>query len=342
MADGIEEVCRRRALQLFPGAEDANVQPHSGTTANLAALLALAGPGGRIVGMALRDGGHLSHGHGKSHTGQVFSAMQYGVRPDTGRLDLDQVRDLVQRHQPKVLIAGGSSYPRAIDYAAMAEIAHSAGALLLADIAHPAGLIAAGVMPSPIGHADVVTMTTHKTLRGPRGGMILSRKDLAKEIHSSVFPGAQGGPLMHQIAAKAIAFGEALRPEFKAYQQRVKDNAVYLAACLGDNGLDIVTGGTDSHIVVVDLRKANVTGADIEARALLAGLAVNKNAIPGDPRPPMVTSGLRLGTPAITSRGLGKDEIQSLVKVIVGLIRGEDPESLRRTVAALCAAYPLP
>jgi glycine hydroxymethyltransferase len=341
IADGIEELARQRALQLFAGAEEANVQPHSGTTANLSALLALAGPNGRIVGMALKAGGHLSHGHDKSHTGMVFQARQYGVDA-SGRIDLDEVRKVVKEHQPKVLIAGGSSYARNIDYAAFAAIAREASAVLLADIAHPAGLIAAGVVPSPIGFADVVTMTTHKTLRGPRGGMILARKELAKQINSSVFPGSQGGPLVQQIAAKAVAFGEALRPEFRSYQQRVKDNAAFLAERLMGQGLDIVTGGTDNHIVLVDLRKTEVTGAMVEERALAAGLAVNKNAIPGDPRPPMVTSGLRLGTAAVTTRGFGRDQIAAVAEVITGLVRGGDPERFRSTIQGLCEAFPLP
>jgi glycine hydroxymethyltransferase len=341
VADGIEELARKRAMQLFAGAEDANVQPHSGTTANLATLLALAGPGGRIVGMALKAGGHLSHGHDKSHTGIVFQARQYGV-DGTGRIDLEEVRRVVREHQPKVVIAGGSSYSRNIDYKEFAAIAKEVGAFLLADIAHPAGLMAAGVVPSPIGIADVVTMTTHKTLRGPRGGMILAKKDVAKLINSAVFPGSQGGPLVQQIAGKAVAFGEALRPEFRTYQQKVKDHASWLAECLMNQGLDIVTGGTDNHIVLVDLRRTDVTGAAVEERALAAGLSVNKNAIPGDPRPPMVTSGLRLGTAAVTTRGFGRDEIKTVADVITGLVRGADPERFRPTVQGLCEAFPLP
>jgi glycine hydroxymethyltransferase len=341
VADGIEELARQRALQLFRGAEDANVQPHCGTTANLAALLALAGPNGRIVGMALKAGGHLSHGHGKSHTGMVFQARQYGVDAQ-GRIDLDEVRKVALEHQPKVLIAGGSSYARTIDYAAFAAIAKEVGAYLLADIAHPAGLMAAGVVPSPVGIADVVTMTTHKTLRGPRGGMILCSQAVAKAIHSSVFPGAQGGPLVQQIAGKAVAFGEALQPEFRAYQQRVLDNARHLATCLQERGLDIVTGGTDNHIVLVDLRRTDVTGAEVEERALAAGLSVNKNAIPGDPRPPMVTSGLRLGTPAVTTRGFGAEQIGMVADVIAGLVQRQDPDRFRKVVMGLCEGFPLP
>ena len=341
VADGVEELARQRAMQLFAGAEDANVQPHSGTTANLSVLMALAGPNGRIVGMALNAGGHLSHGHSKSHTGMAFQAKQYGV-DGQGRIDLDEVRRLVKEHQPKVLIAGGSSYCRHIDYAAFAAIASEVGALLFADIAHPAGLMAAGVIPGPMGIADVVTTTTHKTLRGPRGGMILAKKSVSKLINSSVFPGSQGGPLMQQIAAKAVAFGEALRPEFKAYAQQVKANAAFLAERLLAAGLDLVTGGTDNHIVMVDLRKLDVTGQQVEERALSAGLSVNKNAVPGDPRPPMVTSGLRLGTAAVTTRGFGRDQIAKVADVIVGLVRGQDPERFRGTIAALCEAFPLP
>jgi glycine hydroxymethyltransferase len=341
MADGVEDLARQRALKLFAGAEEANVQPHSGTTANLSALLALAGPNGRIVGMALKAGGHLSHGHDKSHTGMVFQARQYGV-DGSGRIDLEEVRRVCREHQPKVLIAGGSAYARNIDYAAFAAIAREVSALLLADIAHPAGLIAAGVVPSPIGHADVVTMTTHKTLRGPRGGMILAKKEVAKQINSSVFPGSQGGPLVQQIAAKAVAFGEGLRPEFRTYQQNVKQNAALLAERLMASGLDIVTGGTDNHIVLVELRKVEVTGADVEERARAAGLSVNKNAVPGDPRPPMVTSGLRLGTAAATTRGCGKDQIIAIADIITGLVRGQDPERFRPIVRALCEAFPLP
>lgn len=340
VADSIEDLARTRAKTLFK-AEAANVQPHSGTTANMSALLALAGPGGRIVGMSLKDGGHLTHGHPRSHTGMVFEAKQYGVGAD-GRIDMDQVRSLVKEHKPHVLIAGGSAYTRNIDYVAFAAIAKESDAFLMADIAHPAGLIAAGVVPSPVGIADVVTMTTHKTLRGPRGGMILSQEAVAKKIDSSVFPGAQGGPLVQQIAGKAVAFGEALRPEFREYQVRVKANAAHLAEHLASEGLKIVSGGTDNHIVLVDLQGTDVTGADVEERALAAGLAVNKNAVPNDPRPPMVTSGLRLGTAAVTTRGFGTAEIDRIADIIVGLVRGEDAERYRSIVLELCEAYPLP
>ena len=340
VADGVEELARDRAMKLF-GAEAANVQPHSGTTANLAALMALAGPNGRIVGMSLKDGGHLSHGHPRSATGILFEPKQYSVKAD-GRIDLDEVRDLVKAHKPQVLIAGGSAYARNIDYQAFKDIAVEHDALLLADIAHPAGLIAAGLVPSPVGIADVVTMTTHKTLRGPRGGMILSSKEVAKKINSAVFPGSQGGPLVQQIAGKAVAFGEALQPEFRTYQENVRKNAAFLATSLIDHGLQVVSGGTDNHIVLVDLQGTGVTGAEVEERALEAGLAVNKNAVPNDPLPPMVTSGLRLGTPAVTTRGFGTAEIEQLVDMIVGLIRGTNPATFRPIVKALSEAYPLP
>jgi glycine hydroxymethyltransferase len=340
VADAVEDLARQRAMKLF-AAPAANVQPHSGTTANLSALMALAGANGRIVGMSLKDGGHLSHGHPKSHTGMLFDPKQYGVNGD-GLIDMDEVREVCRAHRPHVLIAGGSAYAREIDYAAFAEIAKECEAYLLADIAHPAGMIAAGVLPSPVGVADVVTMTTHKTLRGPRGGMILASEEVNKLINSSVFPGSQGGPIMQQIAGKAVAFGEALQPSFRDYQLKVKANAAHLAACLQGAGLKIVSGGTDNHIVLVDLQGTGVTGADVEERALVAGLSVNKNAVPNDPLPPMVTSGLRLGTPAVTTRGFGQAEIEAAANIVIGLVRGEAPESFRSVVHELCEAHPVP
>lgn len=340
VADGIEELARERAMRLF-GAAHANVQPHSGATANLATLIALAGVQGRIVGMSLKAGGHLTHGYSRNHTGMIFDARQYGV-DDQGFIDLDEVRDVVKQHRPKVLIAGGSSYARNVDYEAFAEIAHEFDAYLMADIAHPAGLIAAGLVPSPVGCADVVTMTTHKTLRGPRGGMVLTTPDLQKQVDSSVFPGHQGGPLVQQIAGKAVAFGEALRDDFKDYQRRVQANAAHLAARLRDNGLSIVSGGTDNHIVLVDLRGSEMTGAAAEERALVAGLSVNKNAVPNDPLPPMTTSGLRLGTAAVSTRGFGTAEIDRIADIVTGIVRGEDPESFRSQVLELCEQHPLP
>ena len=342
IADAVEDLAKRRALRLFAGMDHANVQPHCGTTTNVAVLAALAGSGGKLLGMALAAGGHLSHGHKVSHTGILFSATQYGVRPDTGLIDYEEVRKLAREHRPKVIIAGGSSYPRQIDYAAMAAIAREVEAKLVADIAHPAGLMAAGVMPSPVGHADVITTTTHKTLRGPRGGMILCTQALAKAIDSSVFPGAQGGPLMHQIAAKAVAFGEALQPAFKAYQQQVLDNSRHLAQCFVERGLAIVTGGTDCHLCVVDLRSTAMSGQDVETRCRAAGIVLNKNVVPGDPRPPRQTSGIRVGTPAVTTRGMGKTEIGVLAGIIAEIIAGKDPQGFRPKVQELCNRFPLP
>jgi glycine hydroxymethyltransferase len=347
-ADKVEELARLRALVLFPGAEHCNVQPHSGATANLAALEALAGVNGRILGMALNAGGHLTHGHPMNATGRLFTPTQYGTHPETGWLDYDLVRKLALESRPKVIIAGGSSYPRKIDYAAMRKVADEVGAVLMADIAHPAGMIAAGVLPSPIPAAQVVTMTTHKTLRGPRGGLILCSKDLQKAIDKAVFPGAQGGPLMHLIAAKAVAFGEALQPAFKAYQAAVLRNAARLAEQLQAAGMKIVTGGTDTHMVVVDLRGlpkaagADVTGQWVEERAFQAGIVLNKNMVPGDPRPPRVTSGVRLGTPAMSSRGMGVEEVDAIAKVLTAIVRGEDPAKLKPTVRDLCARFQLP
>lgn len=342
VADEVEQMARERAKKLFAGMDHANVQPHCGTSTNLAVLVAIAGSGGKLLGMALASGGHLSHGHKVSHTGILFSPVQYGVRPDTGLIDYDQVRSLAKEHRPKVIFAGGSSYPREIDYKTLAEIAKDVEAKLVADIAHPAGLMAVGVMPSPVGHADIITTTTHKTLRGPRGGLILCKQELAKAIDSSVFPGAQGGPLMHQIAGKAVAFGEALRPEFKAYQQSVKDNARHLASCLVERGLQVVTGGTDCHLVVVDLRSTPMTGQDVETRARAAGLIINKNAVPNDPRPPRQTSGIRVGTPAVTTRGMGKTEMKLLANIIADLVAGKDPASFTKQVQELCTRFPLP
>jgi glycine hydroxymethyltransferase len=341
VADQVEDIARERARRLF-GAAHANVQPHSGTTANLAVLETLAGARGRILGMALSDGGHLSHGHKVSATGKLFEPRQYGVDHETGLLRYEEIRAIAKEFQPSVLICGASSYPREIDYAAFAAIAKEVGAVLLADIAHPAGLIAAGVIGSPIPHADVVTMTTHKTLRGPRGGMVLCTEALAKKIDGAVFPGGQGGPLMHQIAAKAVAFGEALGDPYRSYARAVRDNAVHLAACLVERGLRVVTGGTDTHMVVVDLRGHELSGADVEARCRIANLAINKNMVPGDPRSPRQTSGIRVGTAAATTRGLGTAEFEQIAEVLAGIVHGDDPETFRSRISDLCGRHPLP
>jgi glycine hydroxymethyltransferase len=341
VADQVEDIARERARRLF-GAAHANVQPHSGTTANLAVLETLAGARGRILGMALSDGGHLIHGHKVSATGKLFEPRQYGVDHETGLLRYEEIRAIAKEFQPSVLICGASSYPREIDYAAFAAIAKEVGAVLLADIAHPAGLIAAGVIGSPIPHADVVTMTTHKTLRGPRGGMVLCTEALAKKIDGAVFPGGQGGPLMHQIAAKAVAFGEALGDPYRSYARAVRDNAVHLAACLVERGLRVVTGGTDTHMVVVDLRGHELSGADVEARCRIANLAINKNMVPGDPRSPRQTSGIRVGTAAATTRGLGTAEFEQIAEVLAGIVHGDDPETFRSRISDLCGRHPLP
>ncbi|MBK8974711.1 MAG: serine hydroxymethyltransferase [Planctomycetes bacterium] len=343
IADQVEDLARERARKLF-GVAHANVQPHSGTTANLAVLEALAGRGGKILGMSLAEGGHLSHGHKVSSTGRLFEAAHYGVDHATGLIDLDRVRERALEFRPQVLIVGASSYPRQIDFAGFAAIAREVDAWLMADIAHPAGLVAGGQFPSPVGHADVVTMTTHKTLRGPRGGLILcDTEELRKKLDSGVFPGGQGGPLMHQIAGKAAAFGQALTPAFRAYTAQVVANARHLAACLSERGLDLVTGGTDSHMLVVDLRnRGDVTGADVEDRCREAGLAVNKNAVPGDPRPPRVTSGIRLGTAAATTRGMREPEMEIIADVFAAVVAGEDPTRLRNAIDELTRAHPVP
>ncbi len=320
--DITEDLARDRAKKLF-GAAYANVQPHSGAQANQAVQLALLKPGDTMMGMDLSAGGHLTHGSPANMSGKWFNIVPYGVREDTQTIDYDQVSDLAKANNPKVIIAGGSAYPREIDFAKFREIADSVGAYLMVDMAHFAGLVAGGVHPSPIPHAHVVTTTTHKTLRGPRGGMILSAdEDMGKKINSAVFPGLQGGPLMHIIAAKAVAFGEALKPSFKVYAQAVKDNAVALAETLKSEGVMITTGGTDTHLMLVDLRPKGLTGRDAEASLERAFITCNKNGIPFDPEKPMVTSGIRLGTPAGTTRGFGVAEFQQVGHLIGEVLDG--------------------
>lgn len=347
--DVAEALAIERAKKLFNCAY-ANVQPHAGAQANAAVYLALLRPGDTILGLDLASGGHLTHGAPPNLSGKWFNAVQYGVRKDDHRIDFDQVRDLAKAHQPKLIIAGGSAYPRIIDFKTFRAIADEVGALLMVDMAHFAGLVAAGVHPSPFPYADVATTTTHKTLRGPRGGMILSdREDLGKKFNSAVFPGFQGGPLMHVIAAKAVAFGEALRPAFKTYAQAVVDNAQVLARCLMERGLDMVAGGTDTHLCLVDLRPMGLTGNIAEQALEEAGLTCNKNGVPFDPEKPTVTSGIRLGTPAGTTRGFGQDEFRE-----VGTIIGDVLEALshqkemapviaraRGQVATLCRTFPI-
>ncbi len=349
--DVAETLAIARAKQLF-GCEFVNVQPHSGAQANQAVFLALVKPGDTILGMSLDAGGHLTHGAAPNLSGKWFHAVQYGVREADGLIDYEQLERLAMAEKPKLIIAGGSAYPRTIDFARIRAVADAVGAFFMVDMAHFAGLVAAGVYPTPLPHAHVVTTTTHKTLRGPRGGMILSNDaDLGKKINSAVFPGLQGGPLMHVIAGKAVAFAEALRPEFKVYQQAVLDNARALAATLVEQGLAIVTGGTDSHMMLVDLRPKRVTGKAAEATLERAHMTANKNAIPFDPEKPAITSGIRLGTPAGTTRGFGVAEFQEVGRmigeVLDGLAASNDgtngviEAAVAQRVHAMCARFPI-
>ncbi|PID36552.1 MAG: serine hydroxymethyltransferase [Rhodobacterales bacterium] len=349
--DVAENLAIERAKEIF-GCDFANVQPNSGSQANQGAFNALIQPGDTILGMNLASGGHLTHGAAPNQSGKWFNAVQYGVREGDNLLDYDQVEALAREHQPKLIIAGGSAIPRQIDFAKFREIADAVGAYLMVDMAHFAGLVAAGEHPSPFPHADIVTTTTHKTLRGPRGGMILTNDEaIAKKVNSAIFPGIQGGPLMHVIAAKAVAFAEALRPEFKTYQKAVRANAVALADQLMKGGLDIVTGGTDTHLMLVDLRPKGVKGNATEKALGRAHITCNKNGIPFDPEKPFVTSGIRLGTPAGTTRGFGEAEFRQIADLIVEVVdglaaNGEEGNAaveaaVRAKVADLCARFPL-
>lgn len=339
--DVAENIARDRACKLF-GADHANVQPHSGAQANFAVYQALCEHGDTVLGMDLGNGGHLTHGSPVNFSGKNYHMVAYGL-DDRGYIDYDQVRDLARQHKPKMIIAGASAYPRIIDFKAFADIAHEVGAYLFVDMAHIAGLVAAGLHPSPVPYADVVTTTTHKTLRGPRGGMILCKEELAKKIDSAIFPGSQGGPLMHIIAAKAVALGEALKPEFKDYQGRIVKNARALAASLTASGFDLVSGGTDNHLMLVDLRKAGITGKELEKRLDEVHITVNKNAIPNDPEKPFVTSGIRVGTPAVTTRGMGEADMKVIGQLIWETATEFDAkaDAIRETVAGLCGKYPL-
>ncbi|NBW80752.1 serine hydroxymethyltransferase [bacterium] len=340
--DGVESLAIERAEALF-GAEHVNVQPHSGAQANQAVFLSCLKPGDSILGMNLSHGGHLTHGSPVNMSGLLYKAEFYGVRESDGRLDYDEIRKQARAVQPKLLIAGASAYPRVIDFAAFREIASEVGALLLVDMAHIAGLVAAGVHPSPIPFADFVTTTTHKTLRGPRGGLILCKSEHAKAIDKAVFPGVQGGPLMHVIGAKAVALGEALSPEFKSYSEAVVANAKALAEVLTSRGLKLVSGGTDNHLMLIDLRESTLSGKDGEERLGRIGLTVNKNTVPGETRKPMVTSGIRIGTPAITTRGLKPQDMSDLGQAICfALEAGEDKMPQASTIVSkLCHKYPL-
>lgn len=341
--DKVEQLAIDRASSLFK-CSYANVQPHSGSQANQAVLLAFLNPGDTILGMSLAAGGHLTHGSKVNLSGKWFNIASYGVHRETHLIDYDEVRAGALEHHPKLIIAGGSAYPRSIDFEAFRKIADEVGALLMVDMAHFAGLVAGGVFPSPVGHAHVITTTTHKTLRGPRGGMILANDpDIGKKLNSAIFPGIQGGPLMHVIAAKAVAFGEALKPAFKSYAVSVVKNAQVLSDTLIERGLNISTHGTDCHLLLVDLRPFNVTGADAEAALERAGLTCNKNAIPFDPLPPSQTSGIRLGTPAGTTRGFGEKEFIQIGHWIADVLQnGEFQEKrVREKVEALCQQFPI-
>lgn len=340
--DIVENIARDRAKKLF-GAEHVNVQPHSGAQANLAVYFALLNPGDTVLGMSLAHGGHLTHGSPVNMSGKYYNFVPYTVDDDTHRINYDKVEALALEHKPKMIVAGASAYPRVIDFERLSEIAKKVGAYFMVDMAHIAGLVAAGVHPSPVPYADVVTTTTHKTLRGPRGGMILCKEEYAKAIDKAIFPGTQGGPLMHIIAAKAVCLGEALTDEFKAYQTKVVSNANVLAQALVKQGFDLVSGGTDNHLMLVDLRKAGITGKELEHRLDEVYITVNKNAIPNDPQSPFVTSGIRIGTPAVTTRGFGAPEMEQIARFIY--LAATDFESkadeIRAGVNELCAKFPL-
>lgn len=342
--DVVERLAIERLKQLF-GAPHANVQPHSGAQANMAVLFAMLHPGDTILGMALDQGGHLTHGSPVAMSGKWFKAVSYGVNPETGRIDFDMVRKAAREHRPKLIICGASNYPRLIDFAKFREVADDVGALLMADIAHIAGLVAAGLHPNPFPHAHFVTSTTHKTLRGPRSGIIMCQEEYATAIDKAVFPGLQGGPLMHIIAAKAVAFQEALQPEFKNYQKRIVDNAKQLATTLMAEGLDIVSGGTDNHLMTVDLRPVNMTGKKACDLLEQVHITTNKNTIPNDPQKPHITSGIRIGTPAVTTRGLGVEEMKIVGKAIADKLKKPEDADVQsqvlETVRRLCDKFPL-
>jgi len=344
--DVAETLAIDRVKQLF-GASYANVQPHSGSQANAAVYLALLKPGDTVLGMSLAHGGHLTHGAKPNFSGQIFNAVQYGVKPDTGEIDYDEVRSMALEHKPRMVIAGFSAYSRVVDWGRFREIADEVGAYLMVDMAHVAGLVAAGLYPNPVPHADVVTSTTHKTLRGPRGGVILARENdvITKKLNSLVFPGTQGGPLMHVIAAKAVAFKEALQPDFRQYQEQVVANARKMCEVLTERGYQIVSGGTDNHLLLVSLVDKAITGKDADAALGRAYITVNKNTVPNDPRSPFVTSGLRLGTPAITTRGFGEAEVVQLAGWICDILDDIENDELndrvRSQVLELCSRFPV-
>ena len=340
--DIAEDLARERAKKLF-GADHANVQPHSGAQANTAVYFALLQPGDTILGMNLSHGGHLTHGSPVNLSGKYFNIVPYGVREDGETIDYDQVRALAKEHQPKLIVAGASAYPRIIDFAKFRAIADEVGAILMVDMAHIAGLVAAGLHPNPVEHAQIVTSTTHKTLRGPRGGLILCQEEYAKAIDKAIFPGTQGGPLMHIIAAKAVCFGEALKPEFKIYQKQIIDNAQALAAKLTARGIKLVSGGTDNHLMLINLGENGLTGKEVEALLDEANITVNKNTIPFETRSPFVTSGVRIGTPAVTSRGMKQPQMEIIGDCIADIILEGEAKvpAVREAVSALCEQFPL-
>lgn len=344
VVDEVERFAQGRLLELF-GGDHANVQPHSGAQANMAVYFALLEEGDTILGMNLSEGGHLTHGSPVNFSGRLYNIVPYGVRPDDHRIDYGQLRELALEHRPKLIVAGASAYPRTIDFEVFAEIARESGARLMVDMAHIAGLVAAGLHPNPVPHADVVTSTTHKTLRGPRGGLIISTEEHARAIDKQIFPGIQGGPLMHVIAAKAVSFREALQPDFRDYAQRVIENAQALGEALVERGFNLVSGGTDNHLLLVDLRSKGITGKDAEKSLDDAGITVNKNTVPGETASPFVTSGIRIGTPALTTRGLGVAEMREIARLIDEVVQApNDTAVLERTrgqVREICDRYPL-
>jgi len=343
-ADEVERLAQERAKKLF-NVEHVNVQPHSGTQANMAVYFAMLQPGDTIMGMSLPHGGHLSHGSPVNFTGKLYKTVFYGVNKETGYIDMEEVRRLANEHKPKIIITGASAYPRIIDFKAFAEIAKEVGAYLMADIAHIAGLIVTGLHPSPVPYSNFITTTTHKTLRGPRGGIVMCKADYAKAIDKAVFPGIQGGPLVHVIAAKAVAFQEALSEDFKEYQQKVIKNAKTLAEALKKKGFKLVSDGTDNHLMLVDLTNFNITGKEAEEALDKAGITVNKNTIPFDTKPPTVTSGIRIGTPSVTTRGMGEQEMEEIAEIIERVIKNISNESvikdMKKKVQLLCKRFPI-
>nr|WP_141267076.1 serine hydroxymethyltransferase [Thermodesulfovibrio sp. Kuro-1] len=343
-ADKVERLAQERAKQLF-NVEHVNVQPHSGTQANMAVYFAMLQPGDTIMGMSLTHGGHLSHGSPVNFTGKLYKTVFYGVNKETGYIDMDEVRRLAQEHKPKIIITGASAYPRTIDFKAFSEIAKEVGAYLMADIAHIAGLIATSMHPSPVPYSDFITTTTHKTLRGPRGGVVMCKAQYAKAIDKTVFPGIQGGPLVHVIAAKAVAFKEALSEDFKEYQKKVIKNAKTLAEALKKKGFKLVSDGTDNHLMLVDLTNFNITGKEAEEALDKAGITVNKNTIPFDTKPPTVTSGIRIGTPSVTTRGMGEEEMEKIAEIIERVIKNISNDSvikdMQKKVQELCKKFPI-